>query len=341
MLRLCTGRLTLAAGQADLIGRRDLLKLCLTPSGGIDYDKLANAAPDPGSFIPWAALVGVIDGQVNETFEDPLPESLGSYEVVRNDFAVLSWVIPLLDAQLQSQSIPPAVRQSILAVAVPILSQPTCRLTATVGVELNRVGVEDLSLRWSTTTDGRPHLRFNGPLDADRTVATYRIDPEYRCLGSTNNILHPILRAIFASRDNRVLVPDGSVRLNILLSPLNGRIGGTPEVNVDLRQIDIPKPYGWIPDGVWQDMLADFGVTGDAVEAKVEPPVTRALGGLATRVADALTDNLQLDPDERVRMIEVDDASPRNLLVFTRYANCFVLPGSSICLPPPPRFPSL
>jgi hypothetical protein len=338
VLRACAGRLTLAAGQTDLQGPRDLLRLCLDEDG--DFNSvLFQASPDDAAFLRWSALAGVISGIDDEEFGQPLPESLGSFDVVREDLALLAWVIPLLDAQLQDQNIPAPVRQGILATFVPILSQPTCRLTATVDVEFHRVGLEDHVLRWANTTAGQPHLRFSSTLDADRAVAIYAITPRYECLGSTANPLHAVLQLLFSCRINRVFIADGDVRLNILLGRDGSRITGTPQTIVTLRDLAIGKPFPWVPDDVWNDMLVEFDVTPARVEADVEPRVTTALAGLGDNVAAILTEQLELRYRERPTQVSVDAANPRNLQVVTGYPGCTVLPnGILFC---PPTFPPL
>lgn len=246
----------------------------------------------------------------------------------------------LVHPQLNSSDIPAPVREAILATVVLILSSETCRLRATVSVRFQRIGLENFRLDRSPQ-DNLPSMRFRADLDGVRVVAEYAINPGYRCLGSTANLLHTLLAAIFGGRTHRASVPQGSIRLNILLRPNQGRIGGESRLRIT-NEIVVDKPFNWIPDDTWPDMLADFEVTAQGVEDQATERVEPSPEGLGIRVGELLSENLEINPLETVRSIALDHQSPANLRVTSILRDCVVFQGRLICWfrptnPPPIR----
>src|SRR5262245_23127312 len=64
VMRQCTRRLTLAAGQVDLQGRRDLLAACLDDDGQIDTSDLLADAPDAGTGLRRAVMANLLGQQL-------------------------------------------------------------------------------------------------------------------------------------------------------------------------------------------------------------------------------------------------------------------------------------
>jgi hypothetical protein len=330
VLRTCAGRLTFTAGQTELLGLRDLLPNCTDAAGDFDATALDQAEPDRTVVLRRILLAGTLAGQVDQPFDQPIPAALQRVEVVDQGLALMAWVIPLLEASLANDGIPAPARDAMLAIAVPVLSGETCRLTATVDVRFRRLGLERMRLDYSRL-EQEPSLRFRADIDADRAVAAFTIDPEYRCLGSNANLLHGLLRLLFAGRTHLAHVEDGDVRLDVVLRPLEGRIAGETRLDVDVDAIRVGKPFDWIPDEAWADMLADFEVTAPAVAAQAQDRVGPSLAGLGEQVAALLSEGLDIADGMDVRGIDLDDATPANLLVHARLRGCQVVAGRLLC----------
>jgi hypothetical protein len=336
---VCTGDLTFTAGQTDFQGRRDLLRNCLDASGGIDTDPLYRASPDDAAFIRWSALTGVIASRVNQTFASPLPTSLGTRQVVRQDVASLGWVLPLYDAALANSNVPPLLRANMRAAVAALIAQGTCRLTASAAVTFRRVALENLRVRWNATDAGAPSLRIDADFAANDTVATYAIVPAFACGGSTNNPVHALLNTLLPGDAKAVSISDGGLTVDALLEATDGRVVGRTEVAVDVRAIRVARPFDWVPDDAWRAMLADHGVTARSVADDVQPRIAGGLANLGVEVGNAVHTAVALQPGERVHGVGVDDAAPRNLVVRTLPEGCVMLASGQVAcrVVTPPR----
>lgn len=330
VLRTCAGRLTFTAGQSELLGLRDLLPLCTDDDGDFDTAALAQAERDPGVALRRILLAGTLAERVDQPFDEPIPAALQRIDVADQGLALLAWVIPLLEASLANDGIPAPARDALLAIVVPALSSETCRLTATVDVRFLRLGLERMRFDYSRL-DQEPSLRFRADIDADRAVAEYSIDPEYRCLGSNANLLHGLLQLLFAGRNHRAFVEDGDLRLDVVLRPFEGRIAGETRLAVDVDAIRVGKPFEWVPDETWADMLADFEVTAPGVAGQAQDRVAPSLAGLGDQVAGLLLEGLEVPGNQDVRGIDLDAEDPANLVVQTRLRGCQVIAGRLLC----------